>query len=325
MNDLLILTLLEIPQLSRRVIYKLIETNKKEDFQFSNIINLIIKAKKINSKIIIPNDLEIEAYKKKSEEKLKRSQISGIENITILDEDFPKRLKVIKDAPVILFYKGNKECILDEKAVAIIGTREPTECGIKIAEKLGKIFGEDGYVVVSGLANGCDEYGHKGCVEVRGRSIAILPCGLDTIYPPSNKLLAKQILDNNGCLISEYPIGKRTFKNTLIERDRLQSAFSQAVIVIETAIKGGTMHTVQFALEQDKIVVSYKHTKEYSEDMQTKGNQKLINEKKAIGIYSKRDITKLKNMIEEKIKSNKKQDFMDQDIKDIAIQESFLD
>lgn len=305
MNDILILTLLNIPQVSRNIICKLIKKNNKEDIKYENIVNLIQQAKYINSRVNIPTEDELKKYREQAENIIKISKANGIENITILDEDFPERLKNIDDSPVILYYKGNKECILDNKSIAIIGTRTPTRCGEEIAEKLGGIFGSQGFVVTSGLAKGCDEFGHKGCVSIGGRSIAVLPGGLDRVYPASNKTLANLILDNGGCLVSEYPIGKKPFKSSFVERDRLQSALSQAVIVVETDVVGGTMHTVGFTLQQNRILVCYNHPQEYLELKQTKGNQKLIKEKKAIGIYSKNDIERLKKMIEEKIKYTK--------------------
>ena len=303
MNDILILTLLNIPQLSRKIINAIIKKNNKEDMRYENIVDLIRQAKSINSRINIPTNEELTKYKEDAENIVKVSKLNGIGNITILDEDFPERLKNIEDAPVILFYKGNKECILENKSVAIIGTRNPTHCGEEIAEKLGAIFGSQGFVVTSGLAKGCDEFGHKGCVGVAGRSIAVLPGGLDKVYPASNKTLANLILENKGCLVSEYPIGKRPFKSSFVERDRLQSALSQAVIVVETDVVGGTMHTVGYTLQQKRILVCYNHPKEHLDFKQTRGNQKLIREKKAIGIYSKNDIEKLKKLVEEKASS----------------------
>lgn len=300
MNDKLILTLLSIPQVSRKIVYNLIQRNNKEDINYNNIINLINQAKSLNSRIKVPSKEELKIYMNEAEDILRLSKDNDINNITILDEDFPIKLKSIKDAPVILFYKGNKECILENKSVAIIGTRTPTKHGEEIAEKLGKIFGNHGFIVTSGLAKGCDEFGHKGCVEVGGKSIAVLPGGLDKIYPASNKTLANSILKNNGCLVSEYPIGKRPFKSSFVERDRLQSALSQAVIVVETDLVGGTMHTVGYTIQQKRVLVCYKHQDDLLSYKQTRGNQKLIREGKAIGIYSKNDIEQLKKIVEQK-------------------------
>lgn len=320
MNDVLILTMLNIPQISRRVIYKVIKNNEARKIVFDNIMNLIKEAKSINPRICIPSEDMILEYKKKAENIISLSKLNGIENITILDKDFPERLKSIDDPPIILYYKGNRNCIVEENCVAIIGTRTPTIWGQKIAEKLGGIFANENFIVVSGLAKGCDELAHKGCVEMKKKSIAVLPGGLDRVYPASNKKLSELILENGGCLISEYPIGSTPFKGNFIERDRIQSALSKAVIIVESDIVGGTIHTAEYTIKQNRILACYNHPKEYLGEKQTRGTQKLIKDKKAIPIYSKRDIEKLKEIIKYKksyIENNKK------DL--IEIQQSFFE
>ncbi|RUR40473.1 DNA-processing protein DprA [Clostridium perfringens] len=305
MNELLILTMLSLPKVSRKTILKM---NKRFDFRNSKIEDLEIILREANSLKIINSNFNSEDLKKakgKAVQIIEESLKNNIGILTILDERFPNRLREIVDPPVILFYKGNLECLFNEKAVAIVGTRKPTSVGAETAQKLGAEFGKDGYVVVSGLAKGCDELGHKGCVDVNGKSIAILPRGLDKIYPASNKWLAESILENGGLILSEYPVGDGVFKNKFIERDRLQSALSQCVIVVETGVVGGTMHTVGFAQEQNKILVCYKHPNKYKNEKQTLGNQKLISLNKAFGFYTRNDILKIKNEISKKMNSNK--------------------
>ncbi len=159
-------------------------------------------------------------------------------------------------------------------------------------------MGKRGDVVVSGLAIGCDQYGHEGCVKVHGKSVAVLPCGLDKVYPAKNKNLAQKILDNNGCLISEYPIETKVFKNFFIERDRLQSGLSDGVIVVETDIKGGTMHTVGYTLDYKRVLACYKHPDRYLNEPKTFGNQKLIKEKKAISLSNNLELEEFRVKLE---------------------------
>ena len=308
MNELFILTLLNIPKVSRKTINKLIPiieyTIKEKDISnltSDYIINIFKEGSINNKRIPIPTKNMIEVAKCKAESIVQKSHEHGINSITILDEDFPDKLKYIPDPPVILFYKGNKKCLYKEKSIAIIGTRQPTYTGIEKAKQFGKYFAENDFVVVSGLAKGCDELAQRSCVDVGGESIAVLAGGLDTIYPASNKDLAKSILDCNGCLVSEYAVESKTFKNNFVERDRLQSALSKAVLVIETDVVGGTMHTVQYALEQKRILACYKHPKEKTISKKTHGNIKLIESKKAIGLYTKNDINEFKNKILESI------------------------
>lgn len=297
MNDVFILTLLNLTSISRKTINYIFKVVDPSLFNVEKIEELLWEARNKTKRINAPTINEIEIARDKAESIIKLSEEEGINNITILDSDFPNKLKSIDDPPVLLFYKGNKKCITEDKSVTVIGTRTPTQVGQEIAQKLGYIFGKDGFVVTSGLAKGCDELAHKGCIDANARSIAVLPGGLDKIYPASNKNLANLILKNNGCLVSEYTIGTRPFKGSFVDRDRLESAFSEAVIVVETDIVGGTMHTVGYTLKQNRILACYNHPQEFLFNNQTRGNQKLIMEKKAIGIYSKNDIEHLKLLI----------------------------
>ena len=183
MNALILLTLLNIPRVSRKTVNYILKVTDSIDLNEDNIIKVFMKAKDSNKKINIPTKEQIREAKNKAENIITESKNEGINIITVLDEDFPDKLKDINDPPVLLYYKGNKECLNEEKSVAIIGTRMPTNKGIEIADNLWTFFAKEGFVVVSGLAKGCDELGHKGCVKVNGKSIAVLPCGLDTIYP----------------------------------------------------------------------------------------------------------------------------------------------
>jgi DNA processing protein len=298
---------MQIPQIGRKTIDQMFRSNSPIPSTINEVRDFFVDSKYYNTSIRIPEITDIEKAYEKAKNIYEKSLINNIKMITVIDEKFPKKLKYIPDPPVVFFYKGNYDCILENNSVAIIGTREPTEHGMKIAERLGTIFGELNFVVVSGLAIGCDTFGHKGCVNAKGRSIAVMPGGLDNIYPSKNKYLAESILDENGCLLSEYPVGVRPFKTNFVDRDRLQSGLSMAVIVIETDVKGGTMHTVKFSQEQKRILACYSHPEKYLSEKQTKGNQLLIKEKKAIPIKNEDDI---KHLIE-KIKKHNLESFYD--------------
>ncbi|MDW5290975.1 DNA-processing protein DprA [Formosa sp. PL04] len=138
--------------------------------------------------------------------------------------------------------------------VAVIGTRNPTEFGIQEGYKLTKHFVENNFTIVSGLALGCDTVGHSCCLEHKGRTIAVLPNGVDKIYPKQNTKLASEIIKNGGALISEYPPGTAPKRNYFVERDRLQRELSNGICIIETKTKGGTMHTYKFVKKQNKQV-----------------------------------------------------------------------
>lgn len=171
--------------------------------------------------------------------------------------EFPEALRNIANPPVGLYCLGDVSALSAEHLIAIIGTREPSEEGMKVAREAGRIAARLGYVVVNGLALGVDTAALKGALDEGGRCVVTLPSGLDDIYPPSNKELADRIEVNRGCLVSEYPDGSEPQKHTFIERDRLQSGLSDAVIVIEADKESGTMHTTGFARRQGKRIACY--------------------------------------------------------------------
>ena len=198
-----------------------------------------------------------------------------------------------------LFYKGNLEA-LRKPGVAIIGTREPTPNGIKAGLHFSREFAKRGYNIVSGLAIGCDATGHQGALSVGGTTTAFLANGLDwaSIYPKENLSLAKEIVSNGGLLLSEYPVGQSCGRYSLVARDRLQAGLSYATIVIQTGIKGGTMHAVNATINSQKplFAVEFKNNEDtISEKVQ--GNLKLVQEGQAHPLRSS-EIDEAKQLIE---------------------------
>jgi len=188
-----------------------------------------------------------------------------------------KRVDAIPDAPVILFSKGDVE-ELAKPCVAIIGTRNPTSWGAAAAEKVARRCVGEGFTVVSGLAVGCDVAAHQGAIKSAGKTAAVLAHGLDMIHPHVHTRLAEKISSGNGCLISEYAPGVPPQRGSFVERDRLQSALSSAVIVVETGIKGGTNHTVSFAREQDRLIGCLVHPEKNRSLDSTQGNISIVSE-----------------------------------------------
>ena len=217
----------------------------------------MVEMKVVKGKLVdLSGDKIIWAYKE-AERILSDSERAGIGTLTFYDEKYPEILKATinedkkADAPLLLFYKGDLSA-LELPAIAIIGTREPTSDGVKAGHYFGKVFAENGFNIVSGLAIGCDTSGHEGALEVKGVTTAFLAHGLDTIYPPQNKDLADDIVNNGGLLLSEYPIGTPVSKYSLVDRDRLQAGLSLATIVIQTGKTGGTMHAANTTLLSKK-------------------------------------------------------------------------
>ena len=187
------------------------------------------------------------------------NQYTEIVSCTIDDKIYPTALKNIRKAPKKLYYRGAFDILNRYKNVAIIGTRNASETGLRFSFESGKRAGEKGLTLVNGLALGCDTEAIRGALSVGGRCVAIMPCGLDEIYPKSNRELAEQILENGGCLVSEYPVRTAPERFRFVERDRLQSGVSQGILVIEADEKSGTMHTANYAMDQGRRLACYYH------------------------------------------------------------------
>lgn len=213
-----------------------------------------------------------------------RCDALGIRAIPISDTcNYPRRLHVLDgDKPCVVYLKGSLNAMSDQpRIVAIIGTRHPTEDGIEAAKSYGGFAARHGIPVVSGLAFGCDYHGHVGCIKERGVALAVLAHGLDTVYPPQHHNLAEEIVRQGGCLVSEYPPGTPPSRWSFVHRDRLQSALSDLVIVIQTGVKGGTLHTVRAAIKQKRQVVCV-HPKEYDRsEIEVRGNFEIVNDGRA--------------------------------------------
>lgn len=183
---------------------------------------------------------------------------SDITAITVFDENYPKKLEIMGNKrPLILYVKGNVDA-LKEPNIAIIGTRKPIDNSEIFEKDLVKaILNDSNRVIVSGLALGCDKIAHKTTVEENKITIAVLPSGVNVITPASNKKLAEEILENNGCLVSEYEPDVKAFKSYFVERDKIVAAFSDSTVVIECGVKSGTMHTVNAANEYKRQIYAY--------------------------------------------------------------------
>ena len=174
-----------------------------------------------------------------------------IEEISINSKEYPKNFKNIYDSPKKIYLIGNKD-LLYQKGIAIVGARDATQYGKKIAYNLAKELSEQNIVIISGLAIGIDSYAHKGSLE-KG-TIAVLGSGIDNIYPKENLELAREIIKNKGCIISEYPLGTKPERLHFPQRNRIISSLSDGVVVIEASKRSGALITAEFALEQGKEV-----------------------------------------------------------------------
>ncbi len=218
-----------------------------------------------------------------AERELDNLKKNEIDLITFWDDDYPFLYKEIKDPPIFLYCKGNTSLLNYNQSIAIVGSRECSDHGRKIAFNTAKYFSEQGYNIVSGLAIGIDTAGHKGALETEGITTAVLT-DIHKIYPEENVQLANKILESNGLLVAENAPGTFPHRGLFVARDRLQSGLSLAVFPIETDVKGGTMHTVKFAQDQNRLLYcpDLMSIPNYPSNFsKSRGVNQLINEGKA--------------------------------------------
>jgi DNA processing protein len=188
------------------------------------------------------------------EEHLLRLQAFGGQMLTLDDPGYPVRLKDIPFPPPVIFIKGEITAE-DSLAVALVGTRRASYYGAKTSRSLAKELAQRGVTVVSGLARGIDTAAHQGALEGGGRTLAVLGCGLDVVYPPENRELYGRIREN-GALVSEYPLGTPPEAHNFPRRNRIISGLALGVLVVESGLKSGAHITAQCGLEQGREVLA---------------------------------------------------------------------
>lgn len=176
---------------------------------------------------------------------------SGFSFSTKEAEGFPEKLSHLYDGIYGFYYNGKLPSFTN--SVAIVGARRCSAYGKKVAMELSSRLAMEGYNVISGMARGIDTYAHRGCLDGGGKTVAVLGCGCDVIYPSENYLLYEEIV-KNGAVISEYQIGSPPLPQNFPRRNRIVSALSDIVIVIEAREKSGSLITADLALEQGKDI-----------------------------------------------------------------------
>ena len=179
---------------------------------------------------------------------------NGIELITIYSENYPETLRNMKDAPLILFCKGDIELLNNENKIAIVGTRKPTSYGRDVTELFARELAVSGVVVVSGLAYGVDAEASRSAVEAGGKTIAVLGGGVNKIYPSTNIPLANKIIANGGLILSEYLPNESPRQYYFPERNRIISGLSRGVLIVEAGENSGSLITASHAIEQGKEI-----------------------------------------------------------------------
>lgn len=288
LNSFQIAVLLALPGIGKKSVEKIIQ---HIDYNVTTYNELYDSIELIRKRDIITREIFAEIFEK-NEKLFENFDNNQIRVISRFDNDFPQNLKVIDNPPIMLYTKGNLKCLSERATVAVVGTRDPSQYGFQMGRRVGELLAENNITVISGLAIGCDTAAHKGCLKANGWTVAVLAHGLHTIYPAANKMLAQEIIEMDGCLVTEYAFGQNPFKSFFVERDRLQSGLCFATIVIETDIKGGTMHTADFTQIQNRILIAVKHPNE-KKNLKSKGNEHLIHTNKAKPLANQSDFDAL--------------------------------
>ena len=188
-----------------------------------------------------------------AEELLRRCEKSGVEPVSLVDREYPRRLREVADAPVVLYRKGTlpRE---DTAWVGVVGTRRATLYGMDAARQLSMELARCGGVVVTGMAAGVDSAAAEGALRGHGPVVGVLGCGADQVYPAENRQLYRRVVEEGGCLLSEYPPGASPRTWSFPQRNRIISGVSDAVAVTEAPERSGALITARMALEQGREV-----------------------------------------------------------------------
>lgn len=190
--------------------------------------------------------------RQEAETELRRAQKLGLAIICPDDREYPEWLRHIPNQPVILYIKGDPAA-LAEPGISIVGSRAASSYGLRMAETLAGQLAAHGITVISGLAQGIDSAAHRGALKAGGRTVGVLGCGLDLVYPPENRALF-DIIPTQGALVSEYPLGTKPDGFRFPARNRIISGLSRGVVVVEATLKSGSLITANLALEQGREV-----------------------------------------------------------------------
>ena len=210
--------LLEVPQMSKKAVHSILSSHSLKDAEV-----ILEKVNKSNTKLLFFHD-----------------------------EYYPIFAKKAKESPVVLYFCGELKRI--EASVGVVGARRCTLYGRKMAEQIGGDLAELGIPVMSGFARGIDSYAQAACIRKGGYTISFLGCGPDVCYPPEQRMLYKEILENGGGFISPFPPGTPPISTFFLTRNALISAWSTELVIVEAAVQSGALSTANFARKNNRLV-----------------------------------------------------------------------
>ncbi len=203
------------------------------------------------------NNINFDKILKKAERELEITQKNNIKTLFYLDNDYPKQLSPFEDAPVILYQKGDIN-FNENKFLSIVGTRSMTHYGSEHCHKIISDLSKNGYkpVIVSGMAYGLDYCAHSAAMKNALKTVAVLGHGFAHIYPAAHREIAQRIT-KNGALITEFPFNSKIDSSNFVKRNRIIAAISEATIIVESAKKGGSLITAEYAVQYAKDVFTF--------------------------------------------------------------------
>jgi DNA processing protein len=199
--------------------------------------------------------LKREFHEKASAELERVAELGG--DVLLLDDgSYPFLLREIADPPITLYVKGAWAKCFDAPSIGVIGSRKCSTYGENAARMLARELAANGVCVVSGLARGIDTAAHRGAIEGKGKTIAVLGTGIDNVYPKENKKLVEEILESGGAIVSQFPLNTPPLKDNFPYRNRIISGLSYGVLLVEASERSGSLITARLAMEQNREVLA---------------------------------------------------------------------
>jgi len=209
--------------------------------------SLRLKAESIDS-------IQNKEFHAKASEELNKVKALGGDILLLDDGSYPYLLREISDPPIVLYVRGHWQTCFDAPCLGVVGSRRCSTYGENAAKMLARDLAAEGICVVSGLARGIDTAAHRGAIEAKGRTIAVLGTGLDSVYPKENARLVDEILESGGAIITQFPLETPPLKENFPYRNRVISGLSLGVLIVEASERSGSLITARLALEQNREV-----------------------------------------------------------------------
>lgn len=268
--NLAIIALNRLNSFGKKKIRLLLNTLEgKKDLDFLQILRQGIKIGIFQKKQAIGQFLDAEEY---AHNVIDLCEKEGIGIVNAYSNDFPAALR-FENGPILIYYRGKLDCLNANKRATVVGTRHPNENGRVFAYNVAELLAQNGFTVLSGLAQGCDTQAHRAALDNDARTVAFVPSNLTQIAPASNSALAEEIIEKGGLVLSVYSPMSTPNSNMYITRDRLQAGAADIVFASEFDSQSGTLQTLEFASKFSKPVYTLK---KLVDDPEFNGYQSLI-------------------------------------------------